>query len=172
MNKHHQSGFARTNLTPFSLAIAATWSCLATFAQPLVTTNSATADDEFSALAAMPLDEVMKIEVTTATQTAVSIAKAPSTIYSFSAEDIRQRGVHNLLQLVNFHVPGAFVTEDGDELIAAFRGVAVVMLTETTAATPITMLSTVRIVRPGRRHIDRQLNFCRLIAIASRCACE
>lgn len=76
-------------------------------------------------LSDLSLEQLARIEVTTATQTSVSIGKAPATVYSYSAEDLRQQGIRNLLQLVDYHVPGAFVTEDGDELIAAFRGVAV-----------------------------------------------
>ena len=76
-------------------------------------------------LSDLSLEELARVEVTTATQTSVSIGKAPSTVYSFTAEELRLQGVGTLLELVAFHAPGAFITEDGDELIAAFRGVAV-----------------------------------------------
>lgn len=79
----------------------------------------------YAPLADLSLEDLGKIEVTTTTRTAIPINQAPGTIYAFSADDLRQRGTRSLLQLVNFLVPGAIVTEDGDELIAAFRGVAV-----------------------------------------------
>ncbi|HQF39799.1 MAG TPA: TonB-dependent receptor [Opitutaceae bacterium] len=81
--------------------------------------------DSFPSLSELSLEDLGRIEVTTTTQTAIPINRAPATVYSFSAEEIRLRGTRSLLDLVNFQVPGAFVTEDGDELIAAFRGVAV-----------------------------------------------
>ncbi len=100
-------------------ALASTLAASATSPSP-----APTADDSWE-LAGLTLQELGRIEVTTATRTALPINVAPSTIYSFSAEEIRRRGARSLLHLVDRLVPGAFVTEDGDELIAAFRGVAV-----------------------------------------------
>jgi iron complex outermembrane receptor protein len=125
MKNNHRLSEGRTSLEHIVMVIAVAAGSLAVPAAEIPGAGGAPPDDEYASLAELPLEQVAKIEVTTATQTPVIIGKAPSTIYSFTAEDLRQRGVRDLLQLVNFHVPGAFVTEDGDELIAAFRGVAV-----------------------------------------------
>lgn len=70
------------------------------------------------------LDELLQIRVSTSTQTPVALQAAPSTIYRYSGDELRRWGMRSLADVVNYLVPGAVLTEDADETIAAFRGVA------------------------------------------------
>jgi outer membrane receptor protein involved in Fe transport len=62
--------------------------------------------------------------VMTSTLKATRATVSPSTIYSVSGDDIRRWGIKSLVELIERVVPGAFATEDNDDVILAFRGVA------------------------------------------------
>src|SRR4051812_21257432 len=51
-------------------------------------------------------------------------ALAPSTIFTVSGDEIRRWGIRRLSELVDRLIPGAAATEDSDDIIMAFRGVA------------------------------------------------
>lgn len=72
----------------------------------------------------MTLEELLNVPVTTSTKTSVATDLAPSNIYTITGDEIRRYGARNLNELLSFLVPGVVNTEDGDESIAAFRGVA------------------------------------------------
>lgn len=70
------------------------------------------------------LSDLLDLKVVTATLTDQEIRKAPSTIYSYSGSDLRRWGIRSIGELMARVVPGVILVEDGDETIAAFRGVA------------------------------------------------
>lgn len=72
----------------------------------------------------LSLEEIMSFTVITATQTDIPIRKAPATIYRYSGNELRRWGIRSIAEIVNMIVPGGILTEDGDETIASFRGVA------------------------------------------------
>jgi iron complex outermembrane receptor protein len=75
-------------------------------------------------LSEMSLEDLINRTVTTSTQTSVALNKAPSNIYTFTGDEIRRYGIRNLNELLSTLVPGVINTEDGDESISSFRGVA------------------------------------------------
>ena len=97
-----------------SAALAGTWALL--LATPLWAQEPR--------LDHLGLDELLQIRVSTSTQTPVALQAAPSTIYRYSGDELRRWGMRSLADVVNYLVPGAVLTEDADETIAAFRGVA------------------------------------------------
>lgn len=72
----------------------------------------------------MSLEELLVVPVTTSTQTSIAANIAPSNIYTFTGDEIRRYGMRSVNELLSSLVPGIVNTEDGDESIAAFRGVA------------------------------------------------
>jgi len=77
-------------------------------------------------LAGMPLEELLQVEVVTASATPRSVADVPSTVYVFSEEQIRRRGYRSLPELLE-DVPElqihAKAAPDFGELVTV-RGVA------------------------------------------------
>lgn len=66
----------------------------------------------------------MKVNVISSTQIPISLHEAPSTIFVVTGEQIRRWGIRRLSELMERLIPGAYVTEDGDDLILAVRGLA------------------------------------------------
>jgi iron complex outermembrane receptor protein len=82
------------------------------------------AQDESPELRGLTLEELMDTEVVSATQTAIPLQEAPSTIFVVTGDQIRRWGIRRLSELVDRLVPGAFAVEDGDDIIVAFRGIS------------------------------------------------
>ena len=61
--------------------------------------------DVLGELYAMNLEDILNIEVFSASKRLQKIPEAPSAIYVFTAEDIQRTGVRNLMELVKF-IPG------------------------------------------------------------------
>ena len=72
----------------------------------------------------LDLNALLDIKVVSSTKTEKSIGDAPSTIYSFKGDTLRQSGIRRLTDLIGRFVPGAAVTEDGDSIALSFRGIA------------------------------------------------
>jgi iron complex outermembrane receptor protein len=64
--------------------------------------------DTFEILLAMNLEELVDVEVFSASKRPQRISEAPSPIYVFTAEDIQRTGVRNVMELVKF-IPGFYV---------------------------------------------------------------
>src|SRR5688572_3089559 len=62
--------------------------------------------------------------VVTSTLLKTRSATAPSTIFTVSGQEIRRWGIRRLSELVDRLVPGAAATQDSDDVILAFRGIA------------------------------------------------
>lgn len=75
-------------------------------------------------LSEMTLEELMRIDVISSTQTAIRVQEAPSTIFVVTADQIRRWGIRRLSELIDRLIPGTYVTEDGDDLILGFRGIS------------------------------------------------
>jgi len=90
----------------------------------IINTNSFAQTIDSDSLLKMDLEQLLDIVVLTSTQTDIAINKAPSNIYSFTGNELRHYGIRNLSELLSFLLPGVINTEDGDESISAFRGVA------------------------------------------------
>ncbi|MDH4232240.1 MAG: TonB-dependent receptor plug domain-containing protein, partial [Nitrospirota bacterium] len=73
-------------------------------------------------LLAMSLEELMKVEVISASKRPQKIVDAPSPIYVFTAEDIKRTGARTILELVKF-IPGFYVYPRIDQpFVIATRG--------------------------------------------------
>jgi len=62
--------------------------------------------------------------VVTSTLREAKASTSPSTITVVTGEQIRKMGIRNLLDLVNRLIPGGAATEDNDDRVFSFRGVA------------------------------------------------
>lgn len=64
--------------------------------------------EKLGVLWAMTLEELMSVEVISASKRPQKIREAPSPIYVFTADDIQRTGVRNFMELVKF-IPGFYV---------------------------------------------------------------
>lgn len=79
--------------------------------------------EKIDILLAMNLEELMKMEVITASKRSQKIVDAPSPIHVFTAEDIQRTGVRSIMELVKF-IPGFYVYPRLDQtFIIANRGI-------------------------------------------------
>ena len=80
-------------------------------------------EDKLDILLAMNLEELVTLEVVSASKRPQRIPEAPSAIYVFTAEDIKRTGVRNLMELVKF-IPGFYVYPRTDQgFVIANRGI-------------------------------------------------
>lgn len=80
-------------------------------------------EDKLDILLAMSLEELIEVEVISASKRPQKIPYAPSPIYVFTAEDIQRTGVRNLMELVRF-IPGFYVYPKIDQtFVVANRGI-------------------------------------------------
>lgn len=71
--------------------------------------------DMFGILLAMSLEELIEVEVYSASKRPQKIPEAASPIYVFTAEDIQRTGVRNFMELVKF-IPGFYVYPKIDQM--------------------------------------------------------
>jgi outer membrane receptor protein involved in Fe transport len=74
-----------------------------------------------------PMEQLMFSDipnVISSTLDEIKATVAPSTIFSVSGDEIRRWGIRRVSELIDRLIPGAAATEDGDDIIMAFRGVA------------------------------------------------
>ncbi len=86
----------------------------------LATPAVANADD----LASLSLEELMSVEVRPASYVVADREVQPVSITVIDREQIRTSGARTVNELLALHVPGYFLVEDQDDVIAAFRGFA------------------------------------------------
>jgi outer membrane receptor protein involved in Fe transport len=80
------------------------------------------AESADSAFADLSLEELMAVDVSTASYVLASRQKQPVSMTTISREQIVLSGARTLLELLTSYVPGFFHVEDQDDVIAAFRG--------------------------------------------------
>jgi len=93
---------------------------------PFTTSRASAAEpsggEKFGLLLAMSLEELMQVEVISASKRPQKLVEAPSPIYIFTAEDIQRTGVRNIMELVKF-IPGFYVYPRLDQtFVLAVRG--------------------------------------------------
>jgi outer membrane receptor for ferrienterochelin and colicins len=77
--------------------------------------------DELSELS---IEELMSIQVISSTQQSVRFAEAPSSTFVVTGDQLRKWGIRRISELIERLVPGAITSEDVDDLILSFRGIA------------------------------------------------
>jgi iron complex outermembrane receptor protein len=83
----------------------------------------ARSDDEVAALMPLSLEELMDLEVSISTQTLKQISRAPAVVSVITAEDIRNTGTTNLMEILQA-VPGMYIKHNlfGFKPLITFRG--------------------------------------------------
>lgn len=77
----------------------------------------------FDILLTMSLEQLVQVEVYSASKRPQKISEAPSPIYVFTAEDIQRTGVRNFMELVQF-IPGFYVYPKIDQtFVISTRGI-------------------------------------------------
>ncbi len=79
---------------------------------------------EMQELLNMSLEELLQVKVSSGSRTENRQKYQPSSITIIYREDIEQAYARTLNDLLNMYVPGYFKSEDKDDTIAAFRGLA------------------------------------------------
>ena len=103
------------------------WSSLIFFLVfPFTTCRTSAAEtsqrEKIDILLAMSLEELMKVEIISASKRPQTLVEAPSPIYVFTAEDIQRTGVRNIMELIKF-IPGFYVYPRLDQtFVIASRG--------------------------------------------------
>lgn len=87
-----------------------------------VITTSYVSSQQRKPLEELSIEELMNVDVISSTQIPISLHEAPSTIFVVTGEQIRRWGIRRLSELIERLIPGAYVTEDGDDLILGVRG--------------------------------------------------
>jgi outer membrane receptor protein involved in Fe transport len=72
----------------------------------------------------MSLEELFNLEVTVGSNVMTDVNKQPVSITNISRDELLLSGGRTLGEALMYFVPGFFVVEDQDDLIAAFRGMA------------------------------------------------
>lgn len=125
---HIQTGFFRCTAVRSAVLMLVSCSSLIFFLIalfPACRTSAAETPerDTFDVLLALNLEELMKVEVISASKRPQKINEAPSPIYVFTAEDIQRTGVRNVMELVKY-IPGFYVYPRLDQtFIIANRGI-------------------------------------------------
>jgi len=70
------------------------------------------------------LDELLNVEINVASNIVTEIQKQPVSISSISNEELILSGARTLADAIMIYVPGFFLVEDQDDVIAGFRGLA------------------------------------------------
>ena len=108
---------------PLSHAFGASWRCavlLAACALP-ARAGQVTLDSGSSELAALPLEQLVALQVTSASRFPQSIADAPSAVVVLTAQDIRDFGWRTLADALA-SLPGLYVTNDRNYSYLGARG--------------------------------------------------
>jgi outer membrane receptor protein involved in Fe transport len=72
----------------------------------------------------LSLEELLEVEITVASNVVSSKDKQPVSITTITRRQLELSGARNLLDAIMMFVPGFFVTQTQDNVIAAFRGLA------------------------------------------------
>lgn len=72
----------------------------------------------------LTLEELVNLEVKVASNVVTELKKQPVSITSISQQQLTLSGARTLLEALMVYVPGFFIIEDQDDLIAGFRGLA------------------------------------------------
>uniref|UniRef100_UPI0018AB78EE TonB-dependent receptor plug domain-containing protein n=1 Tax=Aliikangiella sp. G2MR2-5 TaxID=2788943 RepID=UPI0018AB78EE len=72
----------------------------------------------------LPLDKLLSLKVTVASNIESDARKQPVSISSINKQQIKMSGARTLNELLTIFVPGYFLVEDQDDTIAGFRGLA------------------------------------------------
>ncbi len=75
-------------------------------------------------LADLSLDELLNVEVSTASYVLADADEQPVSMTTITREEIEQSGARTVAEVLGLLVPGYFLVEDQDDVIAAFRGFA------------------------------------------------
>ncbi len=99
----------------------AVWSVL--FVSPLAYAQNSEKSQE---LIEMSLEEILNIEVfvESASNVESDIKKQPASVTTISHTQLELSGARTLIEAINIFVPGFFMVEDQDDVIAGFRGLA------------------------------------------------
>ena len=99
----------------------------ATLVAALVGTRSGGAQAAPSAdeeLADLSLEELLEVDVSPASYVLDTVDEPPVSMTTITREDIAASGARTLAEVLGIYVPGFFLVEDQDDVIAAFRGLA------------------------------------------------
>jgi len=80
------------------------------------------ANDNVDYLFSLSLEELLKVEVSVASNVVRSVRKQPVSVFSINKDQINLSGARTLNELLTLFVPGYFLVEDQDDTIAGFRG--------------------------------------------------
>lgn len=114
---------ARSAVLPYVFCSLLIFSLVFLFSPCRTSATESPEGETLDLLLAMNLEELVALEVVTASKRPQKINEAPSPIYVFTAEDIQRTGVRNLMELVKF-IPGFYVYPRLDQtFIIANRGI-------------------------------------------------
>jgi len=89
---------------------------------PVLVPVSVQASNKLDELFSLSVEDLMKIEVTTASHVVSDLRKQPVSMTTISRNKIQLSGARTLSELLTIFVPGYFLVEDQDDTIAGFRG--------------------------------------------------
>jgi len=89
---------------------------------PVLVPVTAQARNNFDELLNLSLEDLKKVEVTTASHVVAELRKQPVSMTTITRDKIQLSGARTLSELLTIFVPGYFLVEDQDDTIAGFRG--------------------------------------------------